>query len=201
MNQFELVFRKYLREDAVAFVIELQQKEPFNLRITKPRNSKHGDYKFHPRGKELATISVNGNLNEQAFLFTFLHEFAHHLSVLNHGHKVQAHGKEWKGNFATLLKEAISKNLFDEDISSAILGEINHLKATTMGNRAIYRLLHKNEMENSTSHIEELSPGDHFRFRDRLFVVEKKRRTRYLCTEKSSGRQFLFQGFTAIEKD
>jgi SprT protein len=199
LNQAESTLSKYLSPRAALHVVQLQKKHPFNLRITKPRNSKHGDYKYELSRKSMASISVNGNLNEQAFLFTFLHEYAHHLCVIHHGSKVKAHGREWKNHFAECLKQAVEMELFTPEMCDAILSEIGSLKASTMGNLKIYKTLRSYDQVEGYL-LQDLEEGDHFKFRDRFFVLGKKRRTRYICSELKSGKQYLFQGVTSVEK-
>ncbi len=145
-------------------------------------------------------ISVNGNLNKYAFLFTFLHEYAHLLTVRNHGKQVQAHGKEWKECFRSLLRDSLEKNLFPEDISTAIVAELSKLKSTTMGNKQIFKALSRyDEGVDTKIYVEDLTPGTRFRLGERTFVIEKKRRSRYLCTEVKSGKQYLVQGVSPVE--
>ena len=52
------------------------EKDPVNIRINKPRNTKLGD--FRPAQRGLASrISINSDLHPVEFLITLAHEFAH----------------------------------------------------------------------------------------------------------------------------
>lgn len=186
--------------EAVDLFLEYQSSTTFDFRITKPRNSKHGDFKYELKGNKAPVISVNGNLNTHAFLFTFLHEYAHLITVRQHGKAVQAHGKEWKDSFRSLLKESLERKLFPDDVAQAIVSELCKLKSTTMGNKKIFKALSRyDEGREVRTYVEDLLPGTKFRLGERTFVIEKKRRSRYLCTEVKSGKQYLVQGVSPVE--
>src|SRR4249920_3725551 len=66
-----------------------------HLTITKERTTVLGDYRNAVDGKN-HRISINGNLNKFAFLYTLIHEIAHLLVYDQYGHRVASHGREWK---------------------------------------------------------------------------------------------------------
>ena len=86
-----------------------------HLTITRSRASVLGDYRNAHAGKA-HRISVNGNLNPYAFLVTLLHELAHLITFIRFGHRVDAHGKEWKQQFSELLKHFLTASFFPKDI-------------------------------------------------------------------------------------
>lgn len=200
MKTVEETLGKYLRPNAVGFVRSLQQENTFDFRITNPRNSKHGDFKFDSRKLPRPVISVNGNLNPDFFLFTFLHEYAHLISFRIYGARVQAHGKEWKDCFRKLLMKSLEKELFPSPIAKAIRNSLDHLKSTTMGNIEIYHALLAYNGESDALILGDLDKGESFIFKGRRFLNEGKRRTRYLCKELSSGKQYLIHGASPVEK-
>ena len=60
------------------------------LKISKPRQSKLGDYRWPQKGKG-HIISINNNLNKYSFLITITHEIAHMMISENHQNKVDPH--------------------------------------------------------------------------------------------------------------
>src|ERR1051325_9211095 len=85
----------YLPEGAFENVVHYLHLYRVHLTVTKERKSILGDYRNAVNGKN-HRITVNGNLNKYAFLITLLHELAHLLTYNQYGHRVVAHGKEWK---------------------------------------------------------------------------------------------------------
>ena len=105
VDQKKQILFQYLPELAIDEIVLLQEKYVFHLKISKPRNSKLGD--FRPIGKRNSRISVNGNLNKYEFLIVLLHEIAHLLVWKNYGLRTKPHGKEWQFEFKLLLKQYI----------------------------------------------------------------------------------------------
>jgi hypothetical protein len=91
-----------------------------HLTITRERKTVLGDYRNSFADKN-HRISVNGNLNKYAFLITLLHELAHLFTYERHGHRVQAHGQEWKNEYSKILAEFLLKKIFPPDIYKALL--------------------------------------------------------------------------------
>jgi hypothetical protein len=48
--------------------------------------------------------------------------------------------------------------------------------------------------------IHELRSGDRFEFNQRIYQMQGKRRTRFLCKDLGSGRQYLFRAATPVRK-
>src|SRR5690606_28997724 len=95
------------------------------FKISKPRATKLGDFRPAINGKP-HRISVNGNLNQYAFLITSMHEFAHLGCWLKHKNQVAPHGEEWKEIFKVILTPLISNDVFPEDIKNALLQYIKN---------------------------------------------------------------------------
>jgi len=116
--------------------------EPFllhykvHLTITKSRATVLGDYRNAIEGKA-HRISVNGNLNQYAFLITLLHELAHLITYVRFGNKVASHGTEWKDQFSDLLKHFIQSNIFPQDIRLQIAASMKSPAASSCADRCI----------------------------------------------------------------
>ena len=74
----------------------------FDLKITRPRKSKLGDFRPPKPGKR-SSITMNEDLGPYQFLTTFVHELAHLITWEKYGHRAAPHGKEWKQCFGALL--------------------------------------------------------------------------------------------------
>ncbi len=109
----------YLDEKAALFIDNQTKDLKFHLKITKPRDSKFGDY-FPAVNNNRQRITINGNLDKYSFLITLLHELAHLYVQENVKHKHLPHGEEWKTTFSQLLSLAIKNDLFPLRVSDLI---------------------------------------------------------------------------------
>ena len=66
------------------YCFQLYKKYQFRLKITAPRKTKLGDYRFRASNKT-HLITINCNLNPYAFLIVYLHEVAHCITTIKHG--------------------------------------------------------------------------------------------------------------------
>ena len=94
--------QSYLPAGSFDDVVFYLQHYKVHLTISRRRESILGDYR-HAHSDKNHRISVNGNLNKYAFLITLLHELAHLFTYEQYGHRVQAHGREWKDEFGKIL--------------------------------------------------------------------------------------------------
>ena len=70
---------------------------PFRIVVTRPRRSKLGDFRSSPY-EDRPTITVNGDLESHQFALTLTHEIAHLMTFEKYGHRIRAHGPEWKSS-------------------------------------------------------------------------------------------------------
>ena len=68
---------KYLPQNAAPIIATWLEVAPIQIKVSRPRQSKLGDYAPATRDDPIHRISVNGNLNPYSFLVTLVHEFAH----------------------------------------------------------------------------------------------------------------------------
>ena len=97
------ILKKYIPENAVEKVIELLNTYQPQIKISRSRTTKLGDYRPPQGNIKIHRISVNHDLNSYAFLVTLLHELAHLVTWQNHKRKAKPHGTEWKNAFKSLL--------------------------------------------------------------------------------------------------
>ena len=134
--------KQYLPEGSFEEVAHYLQHYKVQLTITRERKSVLGDYRNSFADKN-HRISVNGNLNRYAFLITLLHELAHLFTYERFGHRVQAHGKEWKNEYSKILAQFLLKKIFPEDIHRALLKTLQNPAASSCADTTLLRVLHK----------------------------------------------------------
>ena len=195
--------KSYLPDGAFEPVEAFLVQYKVHLTITRERDSLLGDYRNAVDGKN-HRISVNGNLNKYAFLITLLHELAHLLTFDNYGHRVAAHGAEWKNEYSKLLAQFLLHKLFPPDIERALLRSLQNPAASTCGEEHLTRVLRRydaHKEKNGKWMIEELTEGILFRTKDgRIFKRMEKLRKRYKCVEVKTGTIYLFNALYEVEK-
>ncbi|HMJ46147.1 MAG TPA: SprT-like domain-containing protein, partial [Ferruginibacter sp.] len=112
--------QQYIPEGCFDDVLYYLQHYKVQLTVTRHRLTVLGDYRHRHEGKN-HRISVNGNLNKYSFLITLLHELAHLFTYERFGHRVQAHGLQWKEEFGKILSQFISKKIFPADVEYVLL--------------------------------------------------------------------------------
>jgi SprT protein len=183
--------------DDVAYYL---QHYKVHLTITRQRQSILGDYRHAHAGKT-HHISVNGNLNKYAFLITLLHELAHLFTYQQFGHRVMAHGKEWKNEFGKILAQFLLKKVFPADIEKALLQTLQNPAASSCGDEKLIRVLNNYDEQKAGMHlVEAIAEGSHFKIKgERIFKKGEKIRKRYKCVEVKTGKLYLFSAVYEVE--
>lgn len=183
----------YLPEGSFPLVEPLLVSHRVHLTITRSRVSVLGDYRHALRDRN-HRISVNGNLNRFSFLITLLHEFAHLLTFLRHGSHVASHGKEWKSQYAAILKSFMVKGIFPENIRRALEDSLKNPAASTCADDELMRVLRQYDaVREGYCLVEEVPAGRPFRINGgRIFIKGERQRKRYLCEEVATGRVYAF---------
>lgn len=130
----------YLPEGSFEPIVEYLNYYKVYLTVTQKRKSVLGDYRNAHAGNN-HRITVNGNLNKYEFLITLLHELAHLLTFEQFGHKVEAHGKEWKNLYSRLLVDFVNRKIFPADITKALQKSIINPAATANGETELLLVL------------------------------------------------------------
>jgi hypothetical protein len=183
----------YLPDGSFDDVVAYLHQYKVQLTITRERASVLGDYRNSFADKN-HRISVNGNLNKYAFLVTLLHELAHLLTYENFGHRVQAHGTEWKNEFSKILSQFLSKKLFPSDIHNTLLKTLKNPAASSCGDTALLRVLHKYDAKKEgIVLLETLPAGGYFSIKgNRVFTKKETVRKRIKCLEIATNKMYLF---------
>jgi hypothetical protein len=185
--------RDYLPEGSFDAVSQYLLQYKVQLTITRERKSVLGDYRNSHADKN-HRISVNGNLNQYAFLITLLHELAHLFTYERFGHRVSAHGQEWKNEFSKVLALFLMKKIFPLDIQKALYKTLQNPAASSCSDTSLLRVLHQYDKKTEgILLIETLPVGSVFTIKGgREFKKAEKVRKRFKCVELSTGKIYLF---------
>lgn len=188
-----LQLQSYLPVGSFEGVLYYLRHYKVHLTITRQRQTILGDYRHAMNGKT-HRISVNGNLNQYAFLITLLHELAHLFTYEQYGHRVQAHGTEWKNEFGKILAQFLLQKIFPADIKKALMQTLQNPAASSCGDEKLLRVLHQYDEKKDGIHlVEQLPEGSLFEIKGgRIFKKGEKIRKRYKCIEVKTGRFYLF---------
>jgi SprT protein len=185
--------KEYIPEDSFDGVMHYLRQYKVQLTVTRQRQSILGDYR-HAHAGQNHRISVNGNLNKYSFLITLLHELAHLFTYERFGHRVQAHGAEWKAAFGKILAQFLEQNVFPADIAATLSRSLQNPAASSCSDEKLLRVL-KNYDPVIEGHylLEELPEGSLFEIKGRrIFRKGEKIRKRFKCQELSNGKWYLF---------
>lgn len=172
-----------------------------HLTVTKARKSVLGDYRHAFQGAN-HKITVNGNLNKYEFLITLLHELAHLLCFEQFRNRVEAHGKEWKTIYSSLLSSFIQLGVFPEDIHKALKKTLINPAATANGETKLLLVLRKYNtiQKEGFALVANIAEGSLFEsLNGKIFRRGKKRRIRIECVEVATGQVYSFSALTEVK--
>ncbi len=192
------ILKKYFPEKSVKQIMKWIVQKKVHFKITRGRRSKLGDYR-PPLKYSNHRISINNDLNQYSFLITFVHEMAH-LNVWEiHKNRVAPHGIEWKKEYKKLIKVVLKNNIFPEDIHYVLSQSIINSKASSTSELELTRVLKKYDTNNFGISLEDIPENAIFETEHGVqYKKEKKRRTRYLCTNLQDNKKYLFHPLTPV---
>lgn len=173
----------------------------FDLKITKERRTKLGDY-MAPVNNCRHKITVNHNLNEYAFLVTFVHEVAHLTTFEKYGLNAKAHGAEWKAEFRGLMHPFFAHGIFPDDVAKALIRYLGNPAATSCSDLNLQKTLRKYDLKEENSnlvHVEDLNVNSVFKYNKRYFIKGLKIKKRIKCKELKTNHEYLFNPITLVE--
>lgn len=200
-ERYRAILRNHLPPQSVEWVYGFLNRHNVHFHITRERRSKYGDYRWPQKGHDFHEMSVNGDLNPYRFLLVFLHEAAHLETHVKYA-DVAPHGHEWQGEYARLLAEHAV--WFPPEVRPLVARYASRVPLYRPLLRQIEELLHrydKDYVEGVVVHLDDLPAGSRFRLKgcpERLFVSLEKRRTRWLCREVDTGRQYTVNGSAEV---
>lgn len=182
--------RTYLPAQAHEYCFLLWQQNRFDFHLRKKRISKAGDFTCHQGSRP--RITVNHDLSVYEFLITYIHEVAHLHVHQQHGFRAEPHGEEWKKFFQQLLSPLLIPDVFPEPVLSSLKEHMLNPKASTYSDSGLTKQLRSLDPRvKSVTLLSDLPEGSLFDFQGRWFKKGKLKRTRVLCLEIKSKRQYL----------
>ncbi len=182
----------YLPSGASGKLLEYLHRYQVHLTITRTRKTILGDYR-HATGTDHHRISVNGSLNQYAFLITVIHEIGHLITFQQYGNRVYSHGKEWKQAYRAVLEDFMGLKLFPSDLHHTLLKSMHDLPASSCSDVNLTRVLKNYDRRDQTVLVEDIMEGSHFKTSDgRMFKRGRQIRKRIECAELRSGKLYLF---------
>lgn len=201
MNREERIrdaIRPFLPAGTEVPLAEKIVKHRCHLTITRDRKTKSGDYR-HPYGKIGHRISVNGSLNQYAFLITFVHEMAHLVNWEKHGRKVNPHGKEWKMAFQEEMKPFLREDVFPPDLLAQLRIHMKKPKSATVRDLDLVRILRSYDEPTGKVFLEDVPENEEFQLGNRRFIKGQKLRKRFRCELVGTGKVYLVSAIAEVE--
>ena len=209
-EKYRRILANHLPPSAVDWVYDYLNLHKVHFHITRERTTKLGDYRRPFAPHNFHEISINGDINPYFFLWVFLHEAAHletHLrypSPLEGGRRsVSPHGHEWQSEYARLLIAHAS--LFPPDIQPLIARYTRRIPLSHPVGKQIEAALRRYDADYNPDDapltLDQLTAGTHFCLKQKpelCFEALERRRTRWLCRELRSGRQYLVSGSAQV---
>lgn len=189
-EDYRKVFERFVPTAAVSYCLDLWWDYRFEFKITKGRQTKLGDYRFHPV-KKAHVVSVNNNLNPFAFLITYIHEVAHLVVYNEHKNRVSPHGGEWKSAFQQLMLPMLRDDVFPDDILRVLARHMKNPKASSYSDPRLIAVLSLYDKDQKGILLSEVKTNEQFIFNKRHFTKLELRRTRVVCKEEKTGKRYL----------
>ena len=190
--------KPFLPDGTAESIAEQIMQYRCHLTITRDRKTKAGDYR-HPYGKMGHRISVNGSLNQYAFLITLVHEIAHLVNWEKHKNRVNPHGKEWKQAFKELMQQYQNPETFPRDILFALNRHMKTPLSATVRDIELMRVLRKYDQPSDFIHLEDIPEQSEFLLGKQLYTKGEKLRKRYRCTQVNTGRVYLISAIAEVK--
>lgn len=201
ISQFEHIISKYVPGGSVNYCSQLWNKYRFNFKVSRTRRSKLGDYRYNPQNKQ-HYITVNGSLNSYAFLITYLHEVAHLVHHMDHGHhKHPPHGEQWKQLFREIMAPMLTADIFPDDLYKVLRKHMVNPKASSQSDLKLVRTLSAyDDPDKQIMTLESIGSGELFVLNDKVFRKIETKRTRSVCLELRSGKRYLVSELAPVRK-
>jgi hypothetical protein len=197
-ENYRKVFERFVPTQAVDYCLDLWWDYRFEFKITKGRQTKLGDYRFHPV-KKSHVVSVNNNLNPFAFLITYVHEVAHLVVYNDHKNRVSPHGGEWKANFKQLMLPMLRNDIFPDDVLRVLARHMKNPKASSYSDPKLIAALSRYDKDQNGVLLSQVKNNEQFIFNKRQFTKLELRRTRAVCKEEKSGRKYLISQTAKVQ--
>ena len=196
-EQFIETLNRFAPEAFTEYLTDLILSAKVKFKIVPGRSTKLGDFRVKA-GEEKPTITVNGDLNKFSFLVTAIHELAHLEAFRDHGHRIQAHGMEWKQAYRRLMEPILVSKELPTDVEKALWKNFTNTKASSCTDIQVSRTLKLYDKSPGTT-LEEIPHKSMFHLNGKSFEKGLLRRSRYLCTELKTGKPYLVHALATVE--
>ena len=184
---------------SLPYCLQLWQEHAFHFSLRRSRISKLGDFSWKPGHPP--HITVNADSHPYTFLLTYVHEVAHYRVHLQYGRRAAPHGQEWKDTFRNLCVPLLRQQIFPDDVAQALEAHLKNPKASSLSDPQLTVALHRHDIRmNNAVRLADIPEGSQFEIRGRWFMKGKLKRSRVLCREMSSRRQYLIAADAVIGK-
>jgi hypothetical protein len=185
------ILAAFLPQGALPLVSTLLERWKFDLKISRKRSTKVGDYRPPQRGKG-HQVSVNHDLNPYAFLLTLIHEIAHLVVHETYQRRMPPHGKEWKVAYQELLQDFFLQNIFPQDIRLAVEHYFHRLGESNRSDLELNLVLKRYDQVNGLVMVQDLPERSMFRSqRGLVFKKGHRLRKRFVCRCLDNHRNYL----------
>lgn len=189
----------YLPEGAIPIVSDLFAPHNVELRISRPRRTKLGDYRA-PHTTPYHRISINNDLNQYSFLITLLHELAHLTAWEKHKHHIKPHGAEWKAEFQLAMLPIFKADILPDDVRNAVEGYMSNPKASSCTDLNLMKTLREYDDKSNLLFLEDLPENAVFALnRGRIFRKGPQLRKRFKCLDLNNRRHYLISPLAEVE--
>ena len=173
----------------VDYVKTITEHKKLNVKVVKPRKTKHGD--FRERNSNY-TITINDTNNKYRFLMILIHEIAH-FNVLKKNIREKPHGHYWKNEFKKLAKPILNNKVFPVDLLLLLKTHMVDPKSSFSYDTDLVKELNKYDSNADYTYLDEIKDGLTFKYENnKIYQKIKKRRKRYLCIDMEDRRKYLF---------
>jgi hypothetical protein len=199
-QEFIKAISPFVPEGSASLIADWLIANPIYLSITKDRVTKLGDFRGKNVDSHIPKVTVNGGLNPYSFLITLLHEFAHAETYKKYGRNHQPHGDEWKSAYYRLMVPYMDGNIFPEPLLRVLRKHMRNPKASSHADLTLVKALavYDKPKITDTIFLEQLPIGSVFAIRDKKFTKGEKRKSRFLCTELETNRQFTVSAMAEV---
>ncbi len=184
------ILQSHVPLPALDYCVKLWSASPFELKVTRSRQTKVGDFtsrrtRSHPR------ITLNNDLNTYLFLVTYIHEVAHLHVYLKFGSREDPHGEKWKTTFTDLMLPLLWESIFPPEILHDLRRHMINPKASSFADSTLTEAFRKFDRNPHQITLSQVPEGSIFKLQGRYFKKGRLRRTRVLCKELQSNREYL----------
>lgn len=197
MKTYKEVLSEYIPEESVETILNWLQTSNVQLKITRNRSTKLGDYR-PPIKHKYHRISVNHDLNKYQFLITLIHELAHLKTWELYQRKVKPHGIEWKNKFSEMLEIFMDEKVFPQDVL-IVLKKFQKNPGSTVADELLTKKLREYDPGEKIFTLDEIPDNGTFKiYNGLLFKKLEKLRKRYKCKRLDNNRIYLINSLMEV---